>query len=45
MPEPDLKKLRQDTQSWRPRKESSGGTIGWIVGVLVLLWLVYGGPR
>ena len=44
MPEPDLKKLRQDTQSWRPKRESSGGAVWWIVA-LVVLWLFYGGPR
>ena len=45
MPNPDLKKLRQDTQSWRPRRESGGGAVWWIVGALVVLWLVNGGPR
>jgi hypothetical protein len=45
MPEPDLKKLRQETQGWRPRRESGGGAFWWIVGTLVVLWLFNGGPR
>ncbi len=44
MREPDLKKLRQDTQSWRPNRRS-GGAFWWIIGAFVVLWLLNGGPR
>ena len=44
MPEPDLKRLRQETRGWRPKSEG-GGAFWWIVGALVVLWLVNGGPR
>ena len=42
---PNLKHLRQDTGSFRPKQSGGGGAFWWIVGALVVLWLANGGPR